>query len=121
MINTNIAVERSLTSKMEDARDAITYKLIEILGAYKASFTTTAQATQVNVSENLKLLPILILALLKHVSLRQSSSIPTDLRSFMMLFVYSLPVEMLIPNLHPNFYALHMLGRAVSLLFCCCF
>ena len=36
----NKAVERSITSKLEDARDALINKMVDILGAYKASMTS---------------------------------------------------------------------------------
>lgn len=56
-----------MTSKIEDAREAIMYKLDDVIGAYKSSFTSTGQAAQLLVPENLRLLPLLILGLLKNV------------------------------------------------------
>lgn len=66
----NKAVERSITHKLEDSRDAVMQKLIEILSSYKSSMTAAGAgaSAQLAISENLKLLPILILGLLKNVS-----------------------------------------------------
>ncbi|CAG8602265.1 335_t:CDS:10, partial [Dentiscutata heterogama] len=63
----NKAVERSLSSKLEDARDALTNKMIDILGVYKSSITGSQGASpQLQICDNLKLLPLLALGLLKH-------------------------------------------------------
>lgn len=66
----NKAVERSLTHKLEDSRDMLYAKLVEILGAYKSSMTAAGAgaSAQLALSENLKSLPVLVLGLLKNVS-----------------------------------------------------
>ena len=66
----NKAVERSITHKLEDARDALFNKMVEILQAYKASMTAAGAgaSAQLAISENLKMLPVLTLGLLKNVS-----------------------------------------------------
>ena len=66
----NKAVERSITHKLEDARDAVFNKMVEILTAYKASMTAAGAgaSAQLAISENLKMLPVLLLGLLKNVS-----------------------------------------------------
>lgn len=71
----NKAVERSMQSKMEDARDAVTNKLVDILGTYKATMTASGSgpSPQLVVADNMKYLPLLMLGLLKHV--RKAASI----------------------------------------------
>jgi protein transport protein SEC24 len=66
----NKAVERSLTHKLEDARDLVQKSLIDILIAYKTSMTSggAGASAQLAISENLKMLPVLTLGLLKNVS-----------------------------------------------------
>lgn len=66
----NKAVERSITHKLEDSRDALFNKMVEILSAYKASMTAAGAgaSAQLAISENLKMLPVLVLGLLKNVS-----------------------------------------------------
>lgn len=65
------AVERGLTSKLDDARDAIVNKVVDLLGVYKTHILGSGSGStpQLTLSDNLKLLPVLTLGLLKHVSL----------------------------------------------------
>lgn len=131
----NKAVERSMTHKLEDARDAVTNKLVDILSTYKATMTAGSGASpQLNVSDNMKFLPLLLLGLLKHVrakatadvscaniavqvGLRQSAQIPPDLRAYAQALLTTMPAQLLIPYLHPTFYSLHNMPREVSSLF----
>ncbi|EIW78479.1 CPII coat sec24 protein [Coniophora puteana RWD-64-598 SS2] len=105
----NKAVERSLTHKLEDAREALMSKVVEILVAYKSSMTAAGAgaSAQLAVSENLKMLPVLVLGLLKNVGVRQSAQIPPDLRAYAQALLTQLPAQTLIPYIHPNFYSLH--------------
>jgi len=59
----------------------------------------------------MKMLPIILLGLLKHVGLRQSAQIPSDLRAYAQALLTTLPSQNLIPYLHPTFYALHNMPR----------
>jgi protein transport protein SEC24 len=63
------AVEKALSSGLESARDAINNKLIEIFSAYKTNVlaSNTGGSTPLQISSNLKLLPLLCLGLLKNV------------------------------------------------------
>jgi protein transport protein SEC24 len=66
----NKAVERSITHSLENSREAVFSKMVEILSAYKASMTAAGAgaSAQLAISDNLKMLPVLILGLLKNVS-----------------------------------------------------
>ncbi|KAF8761752.1 CPII coat sec24 protein [Rhizoctonia solani] len=103
------AVERGVSSKLEDARDAVTNKLVDILGTYKSMMTSAGSgaSAQLAVAENLKFLPMLCLGLLKHVGLRHSSQIPPDLRAYAQVLLTTLPPQQLIPYIHPMFRSLH--------------
>lgn len=105
----NKAVERSLSHKLEDARDALTNKMVEILGAYKSTMTAAGSgaSAQLAISDNMRMLPLLVLGLLKNVGIRQSSHIPPDLRAYAQCLLTTLPAQLLIPYIHPNFYSLH--------------
>ena len=65
----NKAVEKSLTHKLEDSRDALYSRMIEILTAYKNSMTAAGSgaSAQLALCENMRMLPVLILGLLKNV------------------------------------------------------
>lgn len=66
----NKAVERAMAAKLEDARDTIMNKVVDILAVYKNSMTQAGggASAQLSVPENLKLLPLLACGLVKHVS-----------------------------------------------------
>lgn len=105
----NKAVERSIHARLEDARDALTNKLVDIMTTYKSTMTSAGSgaSAQLSIPSNLSLLPLLILSLLKNVGIRQSSQIPPDLRAYAQALLTTLPVQLLVPYLHPNFYCLH--------------
>ncbi|KAF7360326.1 Protein transporter SEC24 [Mycena venus] len=105
----NKAVERSLSYKLEDARDYIFKKLVEIFITYKSSMTAAGAgaSAQLALAENLKMLPVLVLGLLKNVGIRQSAQIPPDIRAYSQALLTSLPSQLLIPYLYPTFYSLH--------------
>ncbi|KAF9018039.1 CPII coat sec24 protein [Hymenopellis radicata] len=105
----NKAVERSLTHKLEDARDFVYQKLVDILIAYRSSMTAggAGASAQLAISENMKMLPVLILGLLKNVGIRQSAQIPPDIRAYSQALLTSLPSQLLIPYIYPTFYLLH--------------
>jgi len=105
----NKAVERSITHKLEDSRDAVFNKMVEILTAYKSSMTAAGAgaSAQLAISENLKMLPVLVLGLLKNVGIRQSAQIPPDLRAYAQALLTSMPSQLLMPYLYPSFYSLH--------------
>ncbi|KAJ7081681.1 protein transporter SEC24 [Mycena crocata] len=105
----NKAVERSLSYKLEDARDYIFKKLVEIFITYKSSMTAAGAgaSAQLALAENLRMLPVLVLGLLKNVGIRQSAQIPPDIRAYSQALLTSLPSQLLIPYLYPTFYSLH--------------
>ncbi len=66
----NKAVERAMSSKIEDARDALMNKVVDLLTVYKGSMTSAGSgaSAQLSCPANLNLLPLLVCGLLKHVS-----------------------------------------------------
>ncbi|KAG2228581.1 hypothetical protein INT48_000001 [Thamnidium elegans] len=103
------AVERGLSSKLDDARDAIVNKLVDIMGVYKTHVLGSGSGStpQLTAPDNLKLLPLFALGLIKHDGLRQSSQIPTDMRANAMNMLNTMPLQLLIPYLYANLYSLH--------------
>ena len=103
------AAAKTLTHKLEDARDMLVAKLADILTAYKGCIGTGGvnAGGQLSLPENMRAFPSLILGLLKSVALRQSARIPSDLRAWAQYLLTALPCESLLGYLHPNFYSLH--------------
>jgi protein transport protein SEC24 len=84
MLLANKAVERTITHELEYARDAVRSKLVEILQAYKTSMMTAGAgaSAQLAISKNMRMLPVLVLGLLRNIGIRQSAQIPPDLRAY---------------------------------------
>ncbi|KAF3931820.1 hypothetical protein ABW19_dt0201318 [Dactylella cylindrospora] len=103
------AVEKALSSRLEDAREALYSKLQELLVCYKKELqgTHSGMSAGLNFCSNLKSLPVLFLALSKHVGLRKSAQIPSDLRSAALCLLSTLPATLLTQYIHPKFYSLH--------------
>lgn len=102
------AAERCLTASIDNARDAVQNKLHEIMDVYKKHLlnSNTGASVPLRICSNLRLLPLLTLSLLKNLSLRRSSQIPSDLRSAAINYISTFPVAQLLPYLHPRFYSL---------------
>jgi protein transport protein SEC24 len=111
----NKAVGRTITHELEDVRDVVRSKLVEILKVYKTSMTTAGAgaSAQLAISENMRMLPVLVLGLLKNIGIRQSAQIPPDLRAYAQPLLTLLPLQLLIPYIHPTFYSLHSMSPEV--------
>lgn len=64
---TKMAVDRSLSSNLSDARDAFINATVDILGAFKLAQNLPSSSSGLVAPTNLSLLPLYVLALLKHV------------------------------------------------------
>ncbi|TXT09172.1 hypothetical protein VHUM_02646 [Vanrija humicola] len=105
----NKAVEKTLSGgSLDDARNLVTNKVSDQLSVYKNQIAGSAGASaQLAVPANLALLPLLACALVKHVGLREGSTIPPDLRAYAQDLLTTLPTQSLIPYIHARFYSLH--------------
>lgn len=103
------AVEKTLSNGLEAARDALQQKITELLITYKKECTAShmGAATPLSFASNLRGLVVLFLALMKHVGLRKSSQIPTDLRSAALALLSTLPAPLLMQYIYPRLYSLH--------------
>ncbi|KAI9315475.1 hypothetical protein BX666DRAFT_1955853 [Dichotomocladium elegans] len=112
----NKGVERGISSKLDDARDLVLNKVVDILGIYKSHVLGSGPGStpQLTAPSNLKLLPLLALGLIKHDALRQSSQIPTDMRSNAMNLLRTMPLQLLIPYIYSNLYSLHNMPPEVG-------
>ena len=60
-------MERCLTAKLEDARDALVNKAIEVLAVYRTNFAKNIAGTTLMIPDQLRHFVLMILALIKHV------------------------------------------------------
>lgn len=103
------AVERTLNSSLESARDLIQGKLVELLSTYKKELAggSMGGASGLQFPANLRGLPVLFLGLLKNLGLRRSSQIPSDMRSAALCLLSTLPLPLLIQYIYPKMFSLH--------------
>lgn len=101
------AVERSLDSGLDAARDALQAKLTELLQTFKKELAGGSMGGGLQFPANLRALPVLFLALIKHVGLRRSAQIPSDIRSAALCLLSTLPVPLLMRYIYPRLYSLH--------------
>ncbi|WEW60633.1 COPII subunit [Emydomyces testavorans] len=102
------AVERTLGSGLEQARDALQAKIIELLSTYRKELAGgSVSGGGLQFPSNLRGLPVLFLALIKNIGLRKSAQIPTDIRSAALCLLSTLPLPLLIQYIYPKMYSLH--------------
>jgi hypothetical protein len=63
------AVDKAVSFKLEDARDALINKCVDILGVYRSGVLGVGNGpvTQMPICDNMKLFPLIILGILKNV------------------------------------------------------
>ncbi|KAJ1657576.1 COPII subunit [Dispira simplex] len=106
------AVDRTVSSKLEDARKAVEYKTLDLVQVDRTELGLgNSTLAQIPVPRTLNLIPLLSLATLKHPALRATSGMhmPSDLRTFAISQVMTMAPEALLPYLLAQFYALHEL------------
>ncbi|KAJ2796245.1 COPII subunit, partial [Coemansia guatemalensis] len=104
------AVDRALVARLEDAREALQHKALEIIAAFKTECTqaSSGATTQLQIPHALRLLPLLTLASLKHTSLRAGNTVSVGARIAAMNLVLTLPPEMGVqPYSVARMFALH--------------
>lgn len=100
-----MAVDRSISSSLSDAREALINACVDSLSAYK--LLQPYQGGGLLAPNNLKLLPMYIIALLKSRSFRYGVSTRIDDRFYSMCQLKTLPLVQLIQLIYPDLYAIH--------------
>uniref|UniRef100_UPI0037E8A3D9 protein transport protein Sec24B isoform X2 n=1 Tax=Semicossyphus pulcher TaxID=241346 RepID=UPI0037E8A3D9 len=101
----NMAIDRSITSSLSDARDALVNAVVDLVSAYKSNVSNLQQSGLV-VPAALCLFPVYILALLKQKALRTGTSTRLDERVFAMCEFKTQPLQQLMKMVHPDLYRL---------------
>uniref|UniRef100_A0A8C6X588 SEC24 homolog A, COPII coat complex component n=2 Tax=Naja naja TaxID=35670 RepID=A0A8C6X588_NAJNA len=99
----NMAVDRSISASLSDARDALVNAVIDSLSAYRSS-VLTIQQPGLMAPASLRLFPLFILALLKQKAFQSKTNTRLDERIFTMCQVKSQPLVYLMLITHPNLY-----------------
>uniref|UniRef100_A0A8C6NJX6 SEC24 homolog B, COPII coat complex component n=1 Tax=Nothobranchius furzeri TaxID=105023 RepID=A0A8C6NJX6_NOTFU len=101
----NMAIDRSISSSLSDARDALVNAVVDFVSAYKSSVSNLQQSGLV-VPAVMRLFPLYILALLKQKALRTGTSTRLDERVFAMCEFKTQPLQQLMRMVHPDLYRL---------------
>ncbi|XP_051041466.1 protein transport protein Sec24B isoform X3 [Phodopus roborovskii] len=104
----NMAVDRSVSSSLSDARDALVNAVVDPLSAYSSAVSSVPRSTLMAPS-SLKLLPLYVLALLKQKAFRTGTSTRLDDRVYAMCQMKSQPLVHLMKMIHPNLYRIDRL------------
>ncbi|XP_051870324.1 protein transport protein Sec24A [Pristis pectinata] len=113
----SMAVDRSISSSLSDARDALVNAVIDSLATYRTAVLSQQQQQQPGVIApfSLRLFPLYVLALLKQKAFRTGTSTRLDDRVFSMCEVKYQPVSYLILMIHPNLYRIDNLSDEGSI------
>uniref|UniRef100_A0A8C8ZGA5 SEC24 homolog B, COPII coat complex component n=1 Tax=Prolemur simus TaxID=1328070 RepID=A0A8C8ZGA5_PROSS len=104
----NMAVDRSVSSSLSDARDALVNAVVDSLSAY-GSTVSSLQHSALVAPSSLKLFPLYVLALLKQKAFRTGTSTRLDDRVYAMCQIKSQPLVHLMKMIHPNLYRIDRL------------
>ncbi|XP_017825834.2 protein transport protein Sec24B isoform X3 [Callithrix jacchus] len=104
----NMAVDRSISSSLSDARDALVNAIVDSLSAY-GSTVSNLQHSALMAPSSLKLFPLYVLALLKQKAFRTGTSTRLDDRVYAMCQIKSQPLVHLMKMIHPNLYRIDRL------------
>ncbi|KAM5255379.1 protein transport protein Sec24B isoform 2-T2 [Ctenodactylus gundi] len=104
----NMAVDRSVSSSLSDARDALVNAVVDSLSAY-GSAVSSSQHSGLIAPSSLKLFPLYVLALLKQKAFRTGTSTRLDDRVYAMCQIKSQPLGHLMKMIHPNLYRIDRL------------
>ncbi|XP_024597708.1 protein transport protein Sec24B isoform X2 [Neophocaena asiaeorientalis asiaeorientalis] len=104
----NMAVDRSISSSLSDARDALVNAVVDSLSAY-GSTVSNLQHSGLIAPSSLKLFPLYVLALLKQKAFRTGTSTRLDDRVYAMCQIKCQPLVHLMKMIHPNLYRIDRL------------
>ncbi|KAM5192117.1 protein transport protein Sec24B isoform 2-T2 [Mantella aurantiaca] len=112
----NMAVDRSISSSISDARDALVNAVVDSLSSYNSTLPNLQPSTLI-VPNSLKLFPLYILALLKQKAFRTGTSTRLDDRVFAMCQMKYQPLVHLMKMIHPSLYRIDRLTDEGAILF----
>ncbi|KAG8004286.1 Protein transport protein Sec24B [Nibea albiflora] len=101
----NMAIDRSISSSLSDARDALVNAVVDLASAYKSNVSNLQQSGLV-LPAAMSLFPVYILSLLKQKALRTGTSTRLDERVFAMCEFKTQPLQQLMRMVHPDLYRL---------------
>lgn len=106
-----MAVDRSMEKSIGEAKEALIGAGVDLLEIYSIADEMRARNYSMDLPENLRLVPLYILALLKHIAFKISVPIKLDDRTAAMERFKTLPVEDMITYIYPDLFPLHNISN----------
>lgn len=102
------AINIAMSSSLSAAREYLKSTIINILTIYKNEIVVanTAGILPLRICANLRMLPLLMSSLVKHIGFREGI-VPSDHRAAALNFLESSPIEYLVKSVYPSVYSLH--------------
>ncbi|XP_076437651.1 protein transport protein Sec24A-like isoform X2 [Babylonia areolata] len=105
-----MAVDRTISSSLDDARDAMLNACQDMLNAYATQIPASQRVGALMAPYSLRLLPLFTLAMLKSTAFRISANIRVDDRVYAHLLAKCLPTGILLQTFYPHLYPVHGLS-----------
>ncbi|XP_046551666.1 protein transport protein Sec24A-like isoform X3 [Haliotis rubra] len=102
-----MAVDRSVSSSMGDARDALINAALDCVLSYRQQIPASQRMGALPLPFTLRILPLYILAMLKSSAFRSSTNVKLDDRVFSLLQCKTLPLMYLMQSFYPHMYPVH--------------
>lgn len=109
-----MAVDRTISGNLSDAREAMVNACVDIFGSYMHSLSSSALGGSFLSPEGLRTLPLYVLGLLKHTAFTYGTSIKLDSRVFALCNFRTLPLNHFMLQICPSLYPLHLIDNAGS-------
>jgi len=116
-LTTKMAIEKALTSRLSDAREALVNKCIDILSIYRTELATqsAASSSQLLLPESLKLFPLYVLGLVKNIVLRAGTDVRPDERSANIMALRIASVAHTLAFIYPRLFRVDSVASEVGL------
>ncbi|KAL6449527.1 LOW QUALITY PROTEIN: SEC24 Protein transport protein SEC24 [Candida maltosa Xu316] len=113
---THKAIEKALSTSLPEAREYLTARVVDILNIYRKELVAgnVSGASPLQISTNLRMLPLLLFCLTKHLAFR-GERVPSDHRAAALNNLGSSPIPQLIKSIYPTVYSLHNMPDACGL------
>lgn len=112
-----MAVDKALQTRLTDARDAMIHLVSDTLSVFRAKFASNAQwDSQLIAPDSLRMLPLFVLALLKHPAFRLGTTTRLDERAHAMVTLRTLPMWEILDFIYPRLYCLHNIQGDVGVI-----
>lgn len=102
-----MAVDRSLQASIGEAKEALIGAGVDLLETFSLADEMRARSYPMGLPENLRLVPLYILALLKHIAFKLNSPTRLDDRTAALERFKTLPIDDLLTYIYPDLFPLH--------------